>query len=224
MRFPLFAAVCILLRTTVAVFADEAWNVDYHYALLGEPQEETTFFHQPNPTSKASLIYTLSKRGVVGAVNPRDGSVVWRQLLSPDLTSSTDRGFLRAGEGQDTIVSGYGSQVAAWSAADGRLAWTVDTHGPLKDVEILELSDGKIESGAKDVVALSGGGSPAVQRLDGASGAVKWQHKFQEGDEVYQLSASTTEVFAILLHKTVLGYIKIRVVRLDPVNRRKTGE
>ncbi|KAK3715121.1 hypothetical protein LTR37_007331 [Vermiconidia calcicola] len=224
MRFPLFAAVCILLRTTVAVFADEAWNVDYHYALLGEPQEETTFFHQPNPTSKASLIYTLSKRGVVGAVNPRDGSVVWRQLLSPNLTSSTDRGFLRAGEGQDTIVSGYGSQVAAWSAADGRLAWTVDTHGPLKDVEILELSDGKIESGAKDVVALSGGGSPAVQRLDGASGAVKWQHKFQEGDEVYQLSASTTEVFAILLHKTVLGYIKIRVVSLDPVNGRKTDE
>ena len=223
MRLPLIAVVCFLLRSTIAVFSDEAWNVDYHYALLGEPKEETTFFHQPNPTSKASLIYTLSKKGVLGAINPRDGAVVWRQPLSQNAAGS-NASFLRAGDGQDVVISGLGSQVAAWSAADGRLAWGVDASGPLEDVEILELSDGKATQGAKDALVLSGGDSPVVQRLDGATGDVKWKYKIEGSDVPYQVSASTTEVFAILLHKTMLGYIKIRVLSLDPVDGHKTDE
>ena len=75
MRLPLLGVVLLLLRSTIAVFADEAWTVDYHHALLGEPREETTFFHQPNPISRASLIYSLSEEGVLGAINPRDGRI-----------------------------------------------------------------------------------------------------------------------------------------------------
>ena len=223
MRLPLIAAVSLLLRSTAAVFADEAWNIDYHYALLGEPKEDTTFFHQPNPTSRASLVYTLSNRGVVGAVNPRDGSVVWRQLLSNNVTS-TQSSFLRAVEGQETVISGIDNHVTAWSAADGRLSWSLDVNGPIEDIEILELSDGKATPSAKDALVLSSGDDPVVQRLDGASGAVKWQHKIDSADVPYQVSASSTEIFAILLHKTMLGYIKIKVLSLDPVNGHKTDE
>lgn len=222
MMLPLIAAACLLLKPASAVFADEAWNLDYHHALLGKPQESTTFFHRPNPASRASLIYTLSEQGVLGAVNPRDGSLVWRQLLEANVSS--DASFLRAGEDQSLVVSGIGSQVASWSAGDGRLAWSHNAPGLLQDVEILELSDGKETPGAKDALILTGGELAEVQRLDGATGSVKWSHKLESGDQPYQVSASSTEVFAILLHKTMLGYIKIKVITLDPVTGKKTDE
>src|SRR5215469_10678850 len=95
-------AAC-LITSVLAVFPDEAYQVDYHHALLGFPQQHTTFFHQPYPNSKASLIYTLSERGVIGAVNPKDGSIIWRQFLASDLTGSG--GFLKAGEGQNIVIS-----------------------------------------------------------------------------------------------------------------------
>ncbi|KAK5170685.1 uncharacterized protein LTR77_005275 [Saxophila tyrrhenica] len=223
MRIPLIAAACLLLKTTSAVFADEAYNVDYHYALLGQPQQDTTFFHRPSTNSKASLLYTLSEKGVVGAVNPRDGEIVWRHALAQNVTERSN-GFLRAADGQDVVVSGSGSRVAAWTAADGRLAWDMNTDGPVEDVEILELSDKLASAGNKDVLVLSSGDSPAVQRIDGASGTKRWQFKVEGGDLPYQVSASSTEVFVILLHKTMLGYYKIRVVSLDSVDGHKTDE
>lgn len=217
----LFTAACFVIEPTLAVFSDEAWSVDYHYALLGEPKEETTFFHQPNPSSRASLVYTLSEKSVLGAVNPRDGAVVWRQLPSHNASGQS---FLRAGEGQDVIVSGIGSEVAAWSAADGRQVWSLETNGQIEDLEILELSDGKEISGAKDAVIITSGHHAAVRRLDSSSGAVKWKYRIESADVPYQVSASTTEVFATLLHKTMLGNIKIKVISLDPVTGHKKDE
>ena len=222
MRLPLIAAASLLAGSAFAVFTDEAWNVDYHYALLGEPSD-ATFFHQPNPSSRASLIYTVSEEGVLAAVNPRDGSLVWRQVLLAD-SSAYNTSFLRAGEGQDVVISGIGNQVAAWSAADGKLAWSQDLNGHVEDVEMLELSDGKETSGPKDAVALSSGPHPVIQRMDGASGAVKWQYQLDGSDVPYQVSVSTTQVFGILLHKTMLGYLKLKVISLDPVTGRKTDE
>ena len=217
----LLTAACCTIRSTLAVFADEAWNVDYHYALLGEPKEETTFFHQPNPSSRASLAYTLSEKNVLGAVNPRDGSVVWRHVLSSNATSSS---FLRAGEGQDVVVSGVGEQLAAWSAADGRLVWSSDAQGQLEDLEILELEDGKATPGAKDTVVITSGEHASVRRVDSSSGTVKWEHRLESADVPYQVSASSTEIFAILLHKTMLGNVKVKVVTLDPVTGHKKDE
>ena len=222
MRLSLFAALSALLPSTLAVFADEAYHVDYHYALLGQPKEDTTFFHQPNPKSKASLIYTLSEKSVLGAINPRDGAVVWRQLLAGDV-SKGNASFLRAGEDQDVVVGGVGDRVSAWSAAEGRLVWDHVVAGQVEDVEVLELADGK-ENGVKDAIVVASGDAPVVQRLDGESGAVKWQYQLDGADAPYQVSASTTEVFAILLHKTMLGYYKIRVLSLDPVTGKKVDE
>lgn len=224
MRLPLISTALLLLaRSSIAVFSDEAWNVDYHFALLGEPQEQTTLFHQPSPESRASLVYTLSSQGVLGAVHPKDGTLVWRQLISAN-NSNAAVGFLRAGEGQDTIVSGIGSQIAAWSAADGRQAWSLNLAGEVVDVEILESEDGAATPGVKDALVMAGGYHAVVQRVDGATGAVRWEHKLDSTDTAYQVSASPTEVFAIVLHKTMLGYIKIKVVSLDPVTGRKTDE
>ena len=223
MLLPVLSCVALLLSGAQAVFADEAWNVDYHHPLLGLPREDTSFFHQPNPHSRASLLYTLSEEGVLGAVNPKSGGIVWRQVLR-DGGVNSHAGFLRAAEGQDVVVSGHGSEVSAWSAADGRQAWVANIAGPLEDLEILELADGKEKEGAKDVIALSSGAHPTIWRIDGDSGSVKWQYAIDGSDTPFQLSASATQIYAILLHKTMLGYATLRVIALDPVTGRKVDE
>lgn len=223
MRLPVVSLTALLFTAASAVFIDEAWHTDYHFALLGAPKEDTTFFHQPDPTSKASLLYTLSEEGVVGAVNPRDGSLVWRQWLSHS-SSPANASFLRASDGQDVVVSGFHNRVAAWNALDGRLVWEHATSGPLADLEILELVDSEAVPGSKDTILLAGGEKTVVERIDGITGTPKWTYSVEGGDSPYQISASATELFVIFLHKTLLGYIKIKVVSLDPVSGTKKDE
>lgn len=183
----------------LAVFADDAYHIDYHNALLGFPRPHATFFQQPVPGSKASLIYTLSERNVLAAVNPKDGTIVWRQLLSS--SSNSTSGFLRAGDDQDVIISGVDGQIAAWRASDGRLAWsTIAGASSVKDLEILELEDGLSTAGAKDAIVLSEPGLPTVSRIDGKDGHVKWQYEdnrydtFATGSPERQADAETAEI------------------------------
>lgn len=174
MRVLLSLAVC-LIASVLAVFPDEAYQVDYHHALLGLPQQQTTFFHQPYANSKASLIYTLSEHGVIGAVNPKDGSLVWRQFFSSD-SNGTD-GFLKAGEGQTAIVSATSDVIAAWSASEGRLIWEARPGGgKVKDLEILESNAIEAADGVKDAVAVIGDGPTYVKRLDGKTGKTLWTY------------------------------------------------
>jgi len=174
MRILLSLAAC-LITSVLAVFPDEAYQVDYHHALLGFPQQHTTFFHQPYPNSKASLIYTLSEHGVIGAVNPKDGSVIWRQLFSSGLTGPG--GFLKAGEGQNTVVSAALDIIAAWSASEGRLIWESRARGgKIKDLEVLESNAIKAADGVKDIIAVIEHGQTYVKRLDGKTGKALWSY------------------------------------------------
>ncbi|KAH7063147.1 hypothetical protein B0J12DRAFT_159393 [Macrophomina phaseolina] len=215
------ALAASLVPATLAVFADDAYHVDYHFALLGAPRQHATFFHQPRPDSKASLLYTLSDKLVLGAINPRDGAVVWRQALAPG--SSSADGRLRAGENQDTVISAVEGQVAAWDAADGKLAWSsIFKDVPVQDLEVLELPDASAAaSGVKDVVVLFGGSTSVVRRLDGQTGAVKWEFEDNSGDAPFQISTSATAVYSVSLHSTMLGGLKIKVTAINPVTGHK---
>ncbi|GME28890.1 Quinonprotein alcohol dehydrogenase-like protein [Neofusicoccum parvum] len=220
----LLALAASLVPSTLAVFADDAYHVDYHYALLGAPQQHAAFFHQPRPDSKASLLYALSDKLVLGAVNPRDGAAVWRQPLSSSSTAVD--GFLRAGENQDTVISAVEGQVAAWDAADGKLAWSSSFKGAsVKDLEVLELADASAAaSGTKDVVVLFGGSSSTARRLDGQTGEVKWEFEDNSGDVPFQISTSATAVYSISLHSTMLGGLKIKVTALNPLSGQKVDQ
>ena len=224
MRFQLLsvAAVCLSVQTGLAVFLDDAWKVDYHLALLGTPLQHTTFFHEPNANSKASLIYTLSEKGVIGAVNPRDGSLVWRQNLERPANSTNSH--LRAGQNQDVVISALDNEVVAWSAADGRQVWSVGLGEAIQDLEILELDEGKEGVKVKDALILSGETRPQVARINAATGETKWTFVDESGDAPYQVSASTTEVFYITLHTTMLGGHKIKITSLDAPTGKKTNE
>jgi hypothetical protein len=133
MRLPLnlLALTLSILPSTLAVFADEAYSIDYQHELLGLPQPHTTFFHRPRSHEKATLLYTLSDLGVLGAVHPGTGKVVWRQILDGN-------GYLRAVEGEGTLVSGTGKSVQAWDAMSGREKWGNYFTGQVKDIEVME--------------------------------------------------------------------------------------
>ncbi|GAB7343506.1 hypothetical protein MBLNU457_1519t1 [Dothideomycetes sp. NU457] len=224
MRFSLLSivAACLSVQTGLAVFLDDAFQVDYHLALLGTPLQHTTFFHEPNANSRASLIYTLSDKGIIGAVNPRDGSLVWRQNLGRVANSTNSH--LRAGEGQDVVISALESEVTAWSAADGRQVWSVGFGEAVQDLEILELDEGRDGVKVKDALILSGETRPKVVRISAATGETKWTFVDESGDVPYQVSASTTEVFYITLHTTMLGGHKIKITSLDAHTGKKTNE
>lgn len=160
----------VLPLLTIATYADEAYTNDFHHALLGTPQSHTTFFHRPSAASKASLLYTLSEKLVLGAINPKDGSVVWRQRLNAR-NGSMGGGYLKAGEG-GTVISAVGGEVQTWDAADGRLAWVWQSAGSVRGLEVLE-GDG--QSGVL-VSSEEEDSRTVVRKLGANSGKVEWEH------------------------------------------------
>ncbi|KAL2142426.1 hypothetical protein VTI28DRAFT_1198 [Corynascus sepedonium] len=231
-----------------AVFRDEIGHIDYHHQLLGLPRRETTFFHRPRRDDRASLLYTLSDLGVVGAVNPGTGDVVWRQLLSSsgedgnrDVTGGGgqgslylgDGGFMRAGEGEGWVVSAYGGAVHAWDAVSGRNKFWVglDNNGgvAVRDLEVMEMTESG--PGRKDVLVLSeeeggdgrGRTATVARRLSAEDGSVVWEFRELTGDAPLQVSTNLERVFVVSL-KGAPGAYSLKVSALDTVTGRKLDE
>ncbi|CAG8977268.1 hypothetical protein HYALB_00009366 [Hymenoscyphus albidus] len=223
MRLPinlLFLTLSIL-PSTLAVFVDEAYIVDYHHELLGLSQPHTSFFHRPRKNEKASLLYTLSDLGVLGAVNPGLGKVVWRQLLAGD-DAVSEPGFLRPIEGEDAVVSAIGSRVDAWDAMSGRATWGNVFEGVVKDLEVMETAAGS--EGAKAVLALFDEGKPVLRKLKGGSGDVAWEYAGVSGDIALQVSTNVQNVFLVSTYYGSKAGFTLRVTILDPVTGKKSSE
>ena len=158
----------------LAIFADEAYHIDYHHALLGIPQSHTTFFHRPSATSKASLLYTLSDKFVLGAINPKDGSIVWRQRLVDRASNETVKAFVKTADGESKIFSAVNEGIQAWDAVDGRMVWDWRGIGRSKALEVFA-ADG----GQKYVLSLSGeeGKMGIIRTLAAETGGVLWELK-----------------------------------------------
>ncbi|GKZ36068.1 hypothetical protein AbraIFM66950_006943 [Aspergillus brasiliensis] len=225
-------ATLVLLASCVpsslAIYRDEVNHVDYHHALLGFPTSQSTFFLKPSASSNASLLYTLSEKSLLGAVNPKDGSLVWRQNLSrSDLPGgeSNAHGLLRASEGTNALVSALGDYISSWTALDGKLIWENWFEGEVvADLELLELEDVNAAPLTKDTVALWSGKAGIVRRLDGDSGRTKWEHLDESGDIPLQLSSSATEVFYVALQPSSRKGYRIKVTSLDPLTGRQTRQ
>ncbi|KAF1816406.1 DUF1620-domain-containing protein [Eremomyces bilateralis CBS 781.70] len=206
------------LPSASAVFADEAYKSDFHLSLIGYPRNpDLTFFQAPYSGSKGSLLYTVTDKNVIAAVNPKDGSTVWRQLLEHNSSSPTES-FLRPGPAQDVVVSGSGHKVEAWSAADGKQAWRNDVKsGQVRDVEVLQIEEGK-EGAEKDVLALVQDEKTSIlKRLNGKTGEVVWESLDTSGDIPFQLSSSLTTIFVVSYTSTLIGgNVKVKVASYDP--------
>ncbi|RDW62164.1 DUF1605-containing protein [Coleophoma cylindrospora] len=214
-------ALSILPTAVLAVFADEAGVVDYHYELLGLPKPDTTFFYRPRKEDKASLLYSLSDLGVVGAVNPGTGAPVWRQVLGSG-SDSLSNGLLRGVDGDGVVVSALGKTVSAWDAISGRLKWQSEFSGQVKDLEVMESAI--VSAEAKDVLALYEDGNKGIlRRLTGNGGDLKWEFTDEASGVPFQISTSPKDVFVISLHAAGAGY-NLKVTTLDPVTGKKVDE
>jgi ER membrane protein complex subunit 1 len=195
-----------------AVYQDEVDDVDFHHALFGVPQIETTFFHRPRKDDKASLLYTLGDVGVFGAVNPATGSVVWRHQIFENITNGG--GHLRAPEGEDWVAAAYGNSVQTWNALTGRNVWHTELEGEVVDLEIMELTETGLR---KDVLVLSkeeDGTATVLRRLHGATGAVVWEFKEHNKDLALQVSTDIAHIYVISLHGAWSSY-SLKVTSLD---------
>ncbi|KAG5916898.1 hypothetical protein E4U42_007458, partial [Claviceps africana] len=210
MRRTLPSALLLGLSSlAAAVFRDEVGDIDFHYSLVGLPQQETTFFHRPRKDDKASLLYTLGDVGVVGAINPSNGNVVWRHQVSHGIARGG--GHLRAPEGENWVVSGHGSKVQAWDALTGRNIWDMHFKGQVKDVEIMEMT----ETSRKDVLALfDEDGVTVLRRLHGALGNVVWEFRETSKDVPVQVSTNIAHVHVLSLHGSPGSY-NLKTTSLD---------
>ncbi|EPS34441.1 hypothetical protein PDE_09405 [Penicillium oxalicum 114-2] len=224
MRLQVVFSIAACLSPVAAIYADEVNHIDFHHALLGALSLDSTFFLKPSSSSNASLLYTISEKSIVGAVNPRDGSLIWRQDLSRSGSSPVGPAILRGLDGNNAVVSAVGDSVASWSAQDGKLVWESRLHdGVVADLELLELQDASASSNTRDVIALtSNNGAGVVRRLDGDLGKIKWEHKDTSGDIPFQVSSSPTEVFYISLQPALLKGYRIKVTALDPITGRQS--
>ena len=211
MRRTLQSALLLGLSSfAAAVFQDEVGDIDFHYSLVGLPQPGSTFFHRPRQEDKASLLYTLSDVGVLGAVNPSNGELVWRHQVADDVTNGAG-GHLRAPEGENWVAAAHGSRVQAWDALTGRNIWQMEFAGEVKDLEIMDMT----ETARKDVLALfDEDGVTVLRRLHGGLGTVVWEFREHTKDLPLQVSNNIASIFVVSLHGSGASY-NLRVASLD---------
>lgn len=116
---------------------------------------------------------------MLGAINPKDGAVIWRQRLADSVQGNhTTSNLLKAGEGGDTLISAVNGKIQAWDATDGRLVWEWDGGDETQVVDVTPSAEG-----GKYVLVLSvGQGSTFVARsLAADTGEVFWE----SGDSRY---------------------------------------
>ena len=171
-----FLAPTLFTRSTHAIFADEAFHLDYQHSLLGTPQEQKTFFHRPSTDSKGSLLYTLSERNVLGAVNPKDGYLLWRHPLCDGCSKETTKSVLETRDGLDTLLTSIDGRIQAWSAADGRLIWEKQEPGKVKALKVVISDEGETTVFVLTEIGASGSN---IYSLSGGSGDLNWKQSIR---------------------------------------------
>ncbi|CAK7236627.1 hypothetical protein SCUCBS95973_009671 [Sporothrix curviconia] len=202
------------------VYKDQVGDIDFHHQLVGLPQRDATFFHRPRRDDKASLLYTLSDVGVLGAVNPSTGALVWRHLLADDSSDSGYKdhdtfgtGNVQAVEGEGWLAAGLGHSVHAWNAVSGRSVWWADFAGDVADIAVAGSPEKPDAAARTDVLALFLEGSHVVlRRLAGNDGHVVWEHREAhpaDGDaspRALKIAASADKVYAV---SVAAGHLKV---------------
>ncbi|KAI9755680.1 MAG: hypothetical protein M4579_004178 [Chaenotheca gracillima] len=225
MRLSILGTLLASLVTSAhAIYADEAYQIDYHQAYLGIPQQHTSFLHQPTSGSRASLLYTLSEKLILGAVNPKDGAIVWRQSAQPQKSNATEAYLQVGGTGNgDVVISAAGAEVSAWDALDGRLVWVAESGEgeAARDLDVFE----SVEGSTKDPLAISAGHKGwTLRRLSGTTGVVAWTFEDHSGDIPIRVLSSPSVIYAISLHSASKTSYKTRVTSIDPITGKQTGQ
>ncbi|KIX95058.1 uncharacterized protein Z520_09368 [Fonsecaea multimorphosa CBS 102226] len=206
-----------------AIFADDAFHIDFHHALLGSPQPHTTFFHKPHSNTNASLLYTVSDKAVLGAVNPKDGSALWRQPLAGQPIDNASSSYLIAGERDGQLVSGYDRTVACWDALDGRLIWdfTLPQGTVIGGLQAIPLQGSVTDGVTQDFVVLAiptdSQTHISVSRIAGDGSGQRWQYvdSSTAHGSFASIATSSKHIYYVTTSHGLLTSNKAKVVTLD---------
>jgi outer membrane protein assembly factor BamB len=157
--FPLY------LTSVLAVFQDDAFHIDWHIPLIGSSLETSTFFHRPNSKTRASLVYTLTDRSILAAINPKDGELVWRQSLAEEPVGMSD-GVARRGNG--IIIAGVRGTITSLDASNGKIIWENEFSDDIVDLRVF------LDTSNENAVAVLFKNG-AVRLLHPRTGDVAWQ-------------------------------------------------
>ncbi|TKY85980.1 hypothetical protein EX895_004805 [Sporisorium graminicola] len=197
----LFASLVTLLlgaHSTTALSKAEAGKIDWHVPRVGVPHASNDSatpylsprFHRiikPDADVKEkaqTAIFVATESNTVGALNPRNGAIVWRQILPEHDQLLLHKQF---GEVALAVSGNGGANVRLYHAFTGFLIWESAQHnirdGLLPEpgfpaTDVIFLTDKAKADTPPDVVVLSN--ARTVRRLDGAFGAKVWQWEPQQ--------------------------------------------
>ena len=97
--------------------------------------------------------------------------------MAPLVADGRTRGFLRASENSDIVVSGFKNTVRAWDSWSGKLSWecAFGDEVEIVDLEVLELEDARQSGSSRDLLLLLKGRGASLARISADTGDVKWQ-------------------------------------------------
>lgn len=235
-----FAAIFLGAHSVSALSKAEAGKIDWHVPRLGVPHSSNDSatpylsprFHRiikPDADVKdkaQTAIFVATESNTVGALNPRNGAIVWRQVLQDHDQVLLQKQF---GEVSLAISGNGGANVRLYHAFTGYLIWESAQHGirdgllpepgfPATDAAFL--ADKAKADVPPDVVVLSN--ARTVRRLDGAFGGEVWKWEPQEDisrRSIIRVVANKDKVYVVsLLRNTGSIYNSISVATLSAHN------
>ncbi len=236
----LFALVLTILASVHGVSAlsrAEAGKIDWHVPRIGVPHTSNDSatpylaprFHRiikPEADIKdkaQTAIFVATESNVVGALNPRNGAIVWRQILEEHDQVLLHKQF---GEVAVAISGNGGANVRMYHAFAGHLIWESAQHNirdgllpepgfPATDIVFLA-SQLKADT-PPDVVMLSN--ARTVRRLDGKYGKEVWTWQPQDDisrRSVIRVVANKDKIYVVsLLRNTGSIYNSLSVATLS---------
>ncbi|SPO32395.1 related to EMC1 - member of a transmembrane complex required for efficient folding of proteins in the ER [Ustilago trichophora] len=236
----LFASLLTLLlgaHSASALSKAEAGKIDWHVPRIGVPHSSNDSatpylsprFHRiikPDADVKdkaQTAIFVATESNAVGALNPRNGAIVWRQILQQHDQVLLQKQF---GEVALAISGNGGANVRLYHAFTGYLIWESKQHNirdgllpepgfPATDAAFL--TDKATADVPPDVVVLSN--ARTVRRLDGAYGAQVWKWEPQDDisrRSVIRVVANQEKIYVVsLLRNPNSAYSSISVATLS---------
>lgn len=111
MKYHLLVWVSIV----VAVFRDEAYQIDWHIPLIGEPKAAVAVL--ADSENEGSSLVLLTNKSIMARIS-RLGNVLWRKEVPAKCIAS---------DSNEIIVTG-GEKIDVWNATGGSPLWSKDKH------------------------------------------------------------------------------------------------
>ncbi|SOV08041.1 related to EMC1 - member of a transmembrane complex required for efficient folding of proteins in the ER [Ustilago sp. UG-2017a] len=232
-----FLALLLGVHNVSALSKAEAGKIDWHVPRIGVPHSSNDSatpdlsprFHRiikPDADIKdkaQTAIFVATESNAVGALNPRNGAIVWRQIFEEHDQILLHKQF---GEVALTVSGNGGANVRLYHGFTGFLIWE-SAHHNIRDGLLPEpgfpatdaafLTDKATAEVPPDVVVLSN--ARTVRRLNGAFGAEVWKWEPNEDisrRSVIRVVANKDKIYVVsLLRNTGSVYNSISVATLS---------